>query len=199
MLLLRQASNHYEASLGSLGKGAPLRPPNTVREADRCGPRGTGLGHIRPVPRTPIPILLKRTRRLASTSPNRRSDTNGPEVAIRNHRWGSLKPRDDDDTEAQLEHKPRRSESWQDIFDLLVSPGLRRKETYPRPESLTAIALEDARTSVRDRSAHQALAASCRVGVQKKPEYLPVGGLRLAYIRWVLSMSMWSPRCGGSS
>lgn len=65
---------------------------------------------------------------------------------------------DDDDTEAQLRTQTPEVRVMQDIFDLLVS-AFGGKETYPRPESLTAIALEDARTSVRDRSAHQALAA----------------------------------------
>ena len=65
---------------------------------------------------------------------------------------------DDDDTEAQLRTQTPEVRVLQDIFDLLVS-AFGGKETYPRPESLTAIALEDARTSVRDRSAHQALAA----------------------------------------
>ena len=63
---------------------------------------------------------------------------------------------DDDDTEAQLRTQTPEVRVMQDIFDLLVS-AFGGKETYPRPESLTA--LEDARTSVRDRSAHQALAA----------------------------------------
>nr|DAH99997.1 MAG TPA: hypothetical protein [Caudoviricetes sp.]DAS57130.1 MAG TPA: hypothetical protein [Caudoviricetes sp.]DAS71063.1 MAG TPA: hypothetical protein [Caudoviricetes sp.] len=38
------------------GKGEPLRPPDTVREADRCGFSGAGLGRIRPVPRPPVPV-----------------------------------------------------------------------------------------------------------------------------------------------
>lgn len=66
--------------------------------------------------------------------------------------------RDDDDTEAQLRTQTPEVRVLQDIFDLLVS-AFGGKETYPRPASLTAIALEDARTSVRDRSARQALAA----------------------------------------
>ena len=69
-----------------------------------------------------------------------------------------VEAQDDDDTEAQLRSQTPEVRVMQDIFDLLVS-AFGGKETYPRPESLTAIALEDARTSVRDRSARQALAA----------------------------------------
>jgi hypothetical protein len=46
----------------------------------------------------------------------------------------------------------------QDIFDLLVA-AFGGKETYPRPESLTEIALDEARTEVRDANARRALAA----------------------------------------
>ena len=81
---------------------------------------------------------------------------NDPEIAIETAM--AIAETQDDNTEAQLRTQTPEDRVLQDIFDLLVS-AFGGKETYPRPESLTAIALEDARTSVRARSAHQALAA----------------------------------------
>nr|DAO74782.1 MAG TPA: hypothetical protein [Caudoviricetes sp.] len=69
---------------GPWGKGAPLRPPDAVREADRCGPRGAGLGRIQPVPHPPIPIPADTHRRAALNEPNRRSDTQRPQGRNRN-------------------------------------------------------------------------------------------------------------------
>lgn len=69
---------------GPWGKGAPLRPPDAVREADRCGPRGAGLGRIQPVPRSPISIPADAHRRAALNKSNRRSDSQRPRGRNRN-------------------------------------------------------------------------------------------------------------------
>ena len=102
-------------------------------------------------------FLLTLIDELPSTSRTVAAILNDPEVALETAR-ALAEAEDDDSTEAQLRAQTPEVRVMQDIFDLLVS-AFGGKETYPRPESLTAIALEDARTSVRDRSAHQALAA----------------------------------------
>ena len=78
---------------GPWGKGAPLRPPDAVREADRCGPRGAGLGRIQPVPRSPIPIPPDSDRRAALNEPNRRSDSQRPRGRNRNGNGDRRSPR----------------------------------------------------------------------------------------------------------
>ena len=112
-------------------------------------------------------FLLTLIDELPSTSRTVAAILNDPEVAIETAM--AIAEAADDDTEAQLRTQTPEVRVLQDIFDLLVS-AFGGKETYPRPESLTAIALEDARTSVRDRSAHQALAALMPGWTPKKPE-----------------------------
>lgn len=82
---------------------------------------------------------------------------NDPEVALETAR-ALAEAEDDDSTEAQLRSQTPEVRVLQDIFDLLVS-AFGGKETYPRPESLTEIALDEARTEVRDANARRALAA----------------------------------------
>lgn len=82
---------------------------------------------------------------------------NDPEVALETAR-ALAEAEDDDSTEAQLRTQTPEVRVLQDIFDLLVS-AFGGKETYPRPESLTEIALDEARTEVRDANARRALAA----------------------------------------
>lgn len=82
---------------------------------------------------------------------------NDPEVALETAR-ALAEAADDDTTEAQLRSQTPEVRVMQDIFDLLVS-AFGGKETYPRPESLTEIALDEARTDVRDANARRALAA----------------------------------------
>lgn len=81
---------------------------------------------------------------------------NDPEIALENAR--ALAEAEDDSTEAQLRSQTPEVRVMQDIFDLLVA-AFGGKETYPRPESLTEIALDEARTEVRDANARRALAA----------------------------------------
>ena len=80
-----------------------------------------------------------------------------PEVALETAK-ALAEAEDDDSTEAQLRSQTPEVRVMQDIFDLLVS-AFGGKETYPRPESLTEIALDEARTEVRDANARRALAA----------------------------------------
>ena len=82
---------------------------------------------------------------------------NDPEVALETAR-ALAEAEDDDPTEAQLRTQTPEVRVLQDIFDLLVA-AFGGKETYPRPESLTEIALDEARTEVRDANARRALAA----------------------------------------
>lgn len=82
---------------------------------------------------------------------------NDPEVALENAR-ALAEAEDEDSTEAQLRSQTPEVRVMQDIFDLLVA-AFGGKETYPRPESLTEIALDEARTDVRDANARRALAA----------------------------------------
>jgi hypothetical protein len=82
---------------------------------------------------------------------------NDPEVALETAR-ALAEAEDDDSTEAQLRSQTPEVRVLQDIYDLLVS-AFGGKETYPRPESLTEIALDEARTEVRDANARRALAA----------------------------------------
>lgn len=82
---------------------------------------------------------------------------NDPDVALETAR-ALTEAEDDDSTEAQLRAQTPEVRVMQDIFDLLVS-AFGGKETYPRPESLTEIALDEARTEVRDANARRALAA----------------------------------------
>ena len=82
---------------------------------------------------------------------------NDPEVALETAR-ALAEAQDDDTTEAQLRSQTPEVRVLQDIFDLLVA-AFGGKETYPRPESLTEIALDEARTEVRDANARRALAA----------------------------------------
>lgn len=82
---------------------------------------------------------------------------NDPELALETAR-ALAEAEDDDSTEAQLRSQTPEVRVLQDIFDLLVS-AFGGKETYPRPESLTEIALDEARTEVRDANARRALAA----------------------------------------
>ena len=82
---------------------------------------------------------------------------NDPDVALETAR-ALAEAEDDDSTEAQLRAQTPEVRVMQDIFDLLVS-AFGGKETYPRPESLTEIALDEARTEVRDANARRALAA----------------------------------------
>ena len=82
---------------------------------------------------------------------------NDPDVALETAR-ALAEAEDDDSTEAQLRAQTPEVRVLQDIFDLLVS-AFGGKETYPRPESLTEIALDEARTEVRDANARRALAA----------------------------------------
>lgn len=82
---------------------------------------------------------------------------NDPDVALETAR-ALAEAEDDDSTEAQLRSQTPEVRVLQDIFDLLVS-AFGGKETYPRPESLTEIALDEARTEVRDANARRALAA----------------------------------------
>lgn len=81
---------------------------------------------------------------------------NDPEVALETAR--ALAEAEDDSTEAQLRSQTPEVRVMQDIFDLLVA-AFGGKETYPRPESLVEIALDEARTEVRDANARRALAA----------------------------------------
>lgn len=81
---------------------------------------------------------------------------NDPEVALETAR--ALAEAEDDSTEAQMRSQTPEVRVMQDIFDLLVA-AFGGKETYPRPESLTEIALDEARTEVRDANARRALAA----------------------------------------
>lgn len=83
---------------------------------------------------------------------------NDPEVALETARALAEAQDDDDTTEAQLRSQTPEVRVLQDIFDLLVA-AFGGKETYPRPESLTEIALDEARTEVRDANARRALAA----------------------------------------
>ena len=82
---------------------------------------------------------------------------NDPDVALETAR-ALAEAEDDDSTEAQLRAQTHEVRVMQDIFDLLVA-AFGGKETYPRPESLTEIALDEARTEVRDANARRALAA----------------------------------------
>lgn len=82
---------------------------------------------------------------------------NDPDVALETAK-ALAEAEDDDSTEAQLRAQTPEVRVLQDIFDLLVS-AFGGKETYPRPESLTEIALDEARTEVRDANARRALAA----------------------------------------
>lgn len=82
---------------------------------------------------------------------------NDPELALETAR-ALAEAEDDDATEAQLRSQTPEVRVLQDIFDLLVA-AFGGKETYPRPESLTEIALDEARTEVRDANARRALAA----------------------------------------
>ena len=82
---------------------------------------------------------------------------NDPEVALETAR-ALAEAEDDDSAEAQLRSQTPEVRVLQDIFDLLVA-AFGGKETYPRPESLTEIALDEARTEVRDANARRALAA----------------------------------------
>lgn len=70
---------------------------------------------------------------------------------------------DDDDTEAQLRTQTPEVRVMQDIFDLLVS-AFGGKETYPRPESLTAIAR--GRTHERSRPQRPPGARGSHAGVE---------------------------------
>ena len=82
---------------------------------------------------------------------------NDPEVALETAK-ALAETEADDSTEAQLRSQTPEVRVLQDIFDLLVA-AFGGKETYPRPESLTEIALDEARTNVRDANARRALAA----------------------------------------
>ena len=90
---------------------------------------------------------------LPSTSRTVAAMLNDPEVALETARALA-----EDSTEAQLRSQTPEVRVMQDIFDLLVA-AFGGKETYPRPESLTEIALDEARTEVRDANARRALAA----------------------------------------
>jgi hypothetical protein len=94
---------------------------------------------------------------LPSTSRTVAALLNDPEVALETAR-ALAEAQDDDSTEAQLRSQTPEVRVMQDIFDLLVA-AFGGKETYPRPESLTEIALDEARTEVRDANARRALAA----------------------------------------
>ena len=102
-------------------------------------------------------FLLTLIDALPSTSRTVAAMLNDPEVALETAR-ALAEAADDDATEAQLRAQTPEVRVMQDIFDLLVS-AFGGKETYPRPESLTEIALDEARTDARDANARRALAA----------------------------------------
>lgn len=102
-------------------------------------------------------FLLTLIDELPSTSRTVAAMLSDPEVALETAR-AIAEAEDADTTEVQLRAQTPEVRVLQDIFDLLVS-AFGGKETYPRPESLTAIALDEARTEVRDASARRALAA----------------------------------------
>lgn len=102
-------------------------------------------------------FLLTLIDALPSTSRTVAAMLNDPAVALETAR-ALAEAEDEDSTEAQLRSQTPEVRVMQDIFDLLVA-AFGGKETYPRPESLTEIALDEARTEVRDANARRALAA----------------------------------------